>query len=208
MTNHCQIITLPLGALDTNCYLVSDEQSGDTLIIDPADTGDFINQTILDRHLTPQAIVLTHGHFDHVLALLEVKLAWNIPIYLHAADNFLLAQAADSALHWLGQSVDPVPPADIDLSTIDSLSVGEFQFTIVHTPGHTPGSICLYNEEVIFTGDTLFKDGIGRTDFRYSDPQLLKHSLQQIFQLPKHLIAYPGHGESTLLHNELHAMQQ
>jgi glyoxylase-like metal-dependent hydrolase (beta-lactamase superfamily II) len=195
------IQTLVLGELQTNCYLVFDEKTRHALIIDPADSGDSINQTILDLQLKPQAIVLTHGHFDHVLGLLEVKLAWNIPIYMHSADLFLLKDAAKSAHYWLKRDVDPVPPPDIFMDDLTELKIGSWSLKILTTPGHTPGSLCLYNEKVIFTGDTLFKDAIGRTDFKYSDPQKMQKSLQKIAQLPP-LEVYPGHGENTSIELE------
>jgi glyoxylase-like metal-dependent hydrolase (beta-lactamase superfamily II) len=194
-----QIVTLVLGDLDTNCYLVFDDRSRAALIIDPADSGETINQAILDLQLKPQAIVLTHGHFDHVLGLLEVKLAWNIPIYMNSADLFLLKDTPKSARYWLKRSVDPTPPPDIFLDDLQELKISNFKLKILHTSGHTPGSICLYNDEVIFTGDTLFKDAIGRTDFKYSDPQKMQKSLAKIFQLDKNLTVYPGHGEITNL---------
>lgn len=184
-------VPLVLGDLDTNCYLVFDEKVREALIIDPADSGETINQTILDLQLKPQAIVLTHGHFDHVLGLLEVKLAWNIPIYMHSADLFLLKDTPKSAQYWLKRKVDPVPPADFFLDKQTNFQFSTINFQLMHTPGHTPGSICLYNHDVIFTGDTLFKNAIGRTDFQYSDPQTMQKSLQKIFQLPKKLNCLP-----------------
>ncbi len=190
---------LPLGDLGTNCYLIWSEESREALVIDPADDGGFITQQILELQLQPQAIILTHGHFDHVLGLLELKLNFDIPVLMHSEDTFLLERAQASALHWLGREVDPVPPPDAFLEAGDKLDFGDVELTVMETPGHTPGSICLYNEELVFTGDTLFADGVGRTDFKYSDPDELQRSLKKIFRLPQELRAFPGHGEDTTL---------
>lgn len=199
--SNVKIETLVLGELDTNCYVVFEEKQRQALIIDPGDSGDTVNQRIIDLQLQPQAILLTHGHFDHVLGLLEIKLAWNIPIYAHGADLFLLKDTPKSAQYWLSRAVDPVPPPDIFVDELKEVHFGisnsQLDFQLLPTPGHTPGSICLYNDEVIFTGDTLFKDGIGRTDFKYSDPQQMKTSLQKIHEIAAGLEAYPGHGEKT-----------
>ncbi len=201
--SNLQIQTLILGELQTNCYLVFDDKNRQAIVIDPADSGETINQTILDLQLKPQAVVLTHGHFDHVLGLLEVKLAWNIPIFAHSGDLFLLKDTPSSAQYWLKKRVDPTPPPDQFLDNLSKLTLDKIQLKILHTPGHTPGSICLYNDEIILSGDTLFKNAIGRTDFSYSDPEEIQKSLVKIFQLPKNLTVYPGHGDSTTLEAEI-----
>src|SRR3989344_2226342 len=171
-----EILKLTLGELDTNCYLVWCPTTFETLIIDPADSGDFITETLLSRQLHPVAIILTHGHFDHVLGLLELKLNFPVPIMMAKTDQFLLAQAARSAHHWLKHPVDPVPPADSFLKDGQKITFGHSMLTVMATPGHTPGSVCLHNDDFILTGDTLFKDGVGRTDFHYSKPLQLAQS--------------------------------
>ena len=127
-------------------------------------------------------IMATHGHFDHILAAYALQLAYNIPFYMHEADAFLLKTMQSSAKHFLHIDVDPPPK----LSEIHDLP-------FIHTPGHTPGSICLYfkKEGVIFTGDTL----LGRTDFAYSDKIAHARSVSTIFSLPPETKVYPGHGE-------------
>lgn len=194
-----------LGELATNCILLWDDSTNETVIIDPAASGDFIVQEVLNRQLTPTAIWLTHGHFDHVLGLLEVATAFDLPIWLHQADTFLLAQAAASAQHWLHITPDPVPPATHFWQEGDQLWVGNHQCTVLHTPGHTPGSVSVYSEtnDVLVSGDTLFKGTIGRTDFSYSDPKQMQKSLKKLLALPPATLVLPGHGEATTIKNEL-----
>ncbi len=196
-----EIKQLTLGELSTNCYLAWDDTTREAIIIDPADEGGFITEQILGLQLSPTAIVLTHGHFDHVLGVLELKLNFNIPVVMHEQDVFLLERAQSSALHWLGREVDPVPPPDQFLRHGEVITFGNVELKVIETPGHTPGSVSLYNDEVVFTGDTLFADGVGRTDFKYSDSQELQRSLKKIQQLPdqKKRTAYAGHGEAFIL---------
>ncbi len=194
-----EIKPLVLGELATNCYLVWDEQSREAIIIDPADEGGFITEQILELQLSPRAIILTHGHFDHVLGLLELKLNFDLPIWMHQGDVFLLKQAQSSALHWLKRQVDPVPLPDAFLTAGQKITVGSAEFTVIETPGHTPGSVSLYNQTVIFTGDTLFKGSVGRTDFRYASPLQLAESVQKILALPAELLVCSGHGDFTTI---------
>lgn len=219
------IQTLTVGDLQTNCYLVS---SGDeTLIIDPGDDADFITDTITNEKLKPTAIVLTHAHFDHVLGCLELKLNFNIPILLHKNDLKLYSSANRSALHWLKKKTLRVPPIDQFIKEGDEIKVGAEKLTVIETPGHTPGSICLFSTfpspgertprgwpdglprggrnatPTLFTGDTLFADGVGRTNFSYSQPLQLTKSLAKLFRLPSETIIYPGHGPTAILNKAL-----
>lgn len=208
-----EIITLTVGDLATNCYLVTDEDTRKTIIIDPGDEGDFISTTILEKKLLPQAIILTHGHYDHCLAVLELKLNFNIPIYLHPKDLFLYQNAQKSHSYWS----DPVgaaprgrphnPPIDFFLEDRQILPFGHSSLQVLHTPGHTPGSCCFLSvprhggahsiQPILFTGDTLFAEGIGRTDLSYSSPTDLQKSLSKLRTITlEHktpLLIYPGH---------------
>jgi hydroxyacylglutathione hydrolase len=196
-----RIESLRLGQLDTNCYLIWDESSGEGLIIDPAASGDTISTRVLELGFKPTGIVLTHGHFDHCLGLLEVKTNFFSPIYLHPADTFLLEGAAESAKHWLGIQPDPVPPANRTLTPSTDLAIGNSPIQIIETPGHTPGSVSLYlpEEELLISGDTLFHQAVGRTDFSYSSPADLEKSLQALVELPENVVILPGHGKASTI---------
>jgi hydroxyacylglutathione hydrolase len=203
-----EIKTLSLGQLQTNCYLVWCPDTLEAIIIDPADEADFITQEILNLKLKPKYIVLTHGHFDHVLGVLELKLNFNIPILLHKNDLSLYKQTQKSAQYWLKMQVDPTPPPDKFIKQNDQIKFGAETLKVIETPGHTPGSICLLSQKphfgsaVLFSGDTLFKNGIGRTDFKYSNPKDMQNSLKILSKLPKKTLVYPGHGPSTSLRAE------
>lgn len=198
-----EIITLPVGSQLTNCYLLIDEVSNETLIVDPGDESDFISQTIIEHHLKPQAIVLTHGHFDHCLGVLELKLNFHLPIYLNQKDLFLYKNSKQSADHFVpGQHLSN-PPIDHNLEDRHSFKLGNSIINTIHTPGHTPGSICLRSDEILLTGDTLFAEELTDTSHYYSSKTELLHSLKTIGQLPPETTIYPGHGPSSKLGDAL-----
>jgi len=193
---------LPVGQMNANCYLLYYKQSGECVIIDPGDEAEYIERKIADHELTPTQIIATHGHFDHILAATELKLAYKIPFLLHEKDDFLLARMRDSSMHFQGIDPGPPPPVDIFLKGGEEISMGKTKFQILPTPGHTPGSICLYlkAQKTIFVGDLCFADGsIGRTDHRYSNQKDMINSLQKLHKLPKGTLVYPGHGEEFYL---------
>ncbi len=178
------IDTLVVGQMATNCYIV------DGIIIDPGDDAEYI---MSHCKIPPTMIVATHGHFDHIMAAYALQLAYNIPFYIHESDVFLLSRMQSSARHFLGvKDVDPPPvPSKIQ------------DLPFIHTPGHTPGSICLPIGDVLFTGDTIFAGGaVGRTDHEYSDKVALSHSIQTILSLPPETKLFPGHGSETTVQQE------
>lgn len=179
---------LILGSFSSNCYLVFDEKSKKTLIVDPGDAADYIERVVSDFSLTPILIVATHGHVDHVLACEELKLAYGIFFAASPKDSFLLGRTRHGAIS---------PTIDRTLKEGDETSVGRDTFRVIETPGHTPGSICLYSREnkAAFVGDLVFKGGgIGRYDFAYANREELKKSVKKILRLPQNTIIYPGHG--------------
>ena len=200
-----KIEKLIVGQLQTNCYLViairqlAEKQSRrECLIIDPGDDADYIISRIRDLEVKPIGIVATHGHFDHLLAATELKLAFNIPFYLHKADLPILKRTQPTAKYFTGLEVDPPPEVDCYLKEGHFIKVGGIKIKVMETPGHTPGSISLYIKGKIFVGDLLFAGGgVGRTDLQGGDAKLLDASIKKILKLPKNTIIYPGHGEKT-----------
>jgi len=188
---------LVVGEMGTNCYLCWDNDSGEGVVIDPGDEGDFISEKILDRKIDLKAILLTHGHFDHVLGVLPIKLNFPVPIYLNSRDNFLYEKAGSSAEQWQGNRSDPVPPIDRDLVEGDKIRLGKSGLRVAETPGHTPGSVCLLSEEnkICFCGDLWFKNGVGRSDFSYARPRALSESLKRIRRECQGWRICPGHEE-------------
>ncbi|MDP2860102.1 MAG: MBL fold metallo-hydrolase [bacterium] len=195
-----KITTLVLGELQTNCYLVSDND--EALIIDPADSPEFIAEKIERLNLRPCAVIATHGHFDHILAAAGLQIIFNIPFLINKNDLPIVSYMQKSAGHWLGRKIpEPVPVPDKFVKENDIVIAGGIKLKVLETSGHTPGSICLYDEKesVLFCGDLLSKDYIGRTDFPYGDAEKIKSSLARIFLLPVKTTIYPGHGESFCL---------
>lgn len=208
------IRTFPVGPLNCNAYIISNSLDSSAIIIDPGEEGDFLSQQIITHNLNLQAILITHGHFDHILGLLPIHLNFpSVPIYLHEADHFLYKRAVASASHWVGDSYSPDPPPqglslkDSRFQTRKAAQKGQSLLgglVTLPTPGHTPGSVCYHlpDHNLLFSGDTLFKQAVGRTDLSYSDPEKLKTSLKLLSQLPPDTVVYPGHGDPTTIGNE------
>lgn len=190
---------LVVGQLQANCYLVWDEKTSQAIIIDPGDDGDFIIRRIQDFNLEPKLIIATHGHFDHILAVTELKLAFNIPLLINRADLFLLNRASRTAQFFMGVKPDPSLPVDKFIKEGDIIKFGKQSLKVIETPGHTPGGIALYFKGVLFSGDTIFADGVGRTDFSYGLEEDLRKSIQKLLKFPSDTIVYPGHGDNFFL---------
>jgi glyoxylase-like metal-dependent hydrolase (beta-lactamase superfamily II) len=198
-----EIKTFVLGELETNCYLVWDKKTKEGLIIDPADEANFLSEQVLELGVKPLYLLATHGHFDHLLAAYELGLAFKIPLLLHQNDLPLVKRMVPSATWWLKRRIWERPPEKINfVKEGDLIKLGNMVLEVIHTPGHSPGGICLYGrkEKVLFTGDTLFAEGmVGRTDLSYSSGEALKESLKKLARLPAGTIIYPGHGQTDLL---------
>ena len=200
-----KIKKLPVGELKANCYLVWDEESREGIVIDPGDEGEFISEEIMRERITVKTIFLTHGHFDHVQAVLEVKLNYQAPILMNKNDERIYMESGKSRAYWTGQEGLPMPKVDQWVKNGDSVKFGAEIFEVIETPGHTPGSVCLYSKKrgVLFSGDVLFKNGIGRVDFSYSDPKAMRVSLVKLSKLPEETKVMPGHGEETTIGDEV-----
>jgi hydroxyacylglutathione hydrolase len=197
---------LVLGQLETNCYLVWDEETKDGLVIDPADDGVGISEEIENKGIKLVGIVMTHGHFDHALGVLDLKLIYNVPIYVSSKDKFILDRQDETAKYFLKRELQ-IPnliKIDKDLDKIREIKFGKSVLKVIKTPGHTPGSVSLYSKEdnLLFSGDTLFKDSRGRTDFKYGSTKKIYESLKKLMKLPEKTEVYPGHGEATAIGQE------
>ena len=196
-----EILSFSLGALNTNAYLVFCPKTRAGLIIDPADEANFLSEKILREKIKPLAIVATHGHFDHLLAANELQLAFGIPFLIHQNDQKILSTLQKSASWHLRRKMSEEPPKKLSfLKEGGKICFGKEWLTVIELPGHTPGSIGLYNfsQKILFSGDTIFKDGVGRTDFAYSSPENLTQSLQKIREKFAGFRIFPGHGESFM----------
>lgn len=194
---------MPLGVMGTNCYLVFDDQKQGVLI-DPGANATFILNAIQEQGVTLHYILLTHGHFDHVGALEEVRRATGAPVAIHQDDAYRLPQVDKEGARF-GVYTAPQQPADLLLKDEQTLEAGDLQLRILHTPGHTEGGITILCGQAMFTGDTLFCDGVGRTDLPGGDELELHNSLVRIASFSDNYAVYPGHGDVTNLDREKEA---
>ena len=197
-----EIKTLVVGQLQTNCYLAYDKQSREAVIIDPGDDADFIIQQIKDLDLKPKFILATHGHFDHILAVLELKLAFKIPFLVNKKDEFLVKRADKTAGYFLKGEQNLTPMIDKSIKERDIIVFGKQKLKVLNSPGHSPGGVAFLSRGVCFSGDTLFKRAVGRTDYSYGSPKDLMNSIQKLLKLPDKTVVYPGHGLQTTIAEE------
>lgn len=205
--SHFVVTPLTVGSMQENCYIVACQNTSECIIIDPGDDASYISEKIVSLTYKPIGIVATHGHFDHVMGALELELVFAIPFMMHANDEFLLDRMSETATHFLGHPVvEQKPHVTKKISEGMSIQIGSSSLNVLETPGHTPGSVCLYSAEdsLVFVGDVLFKGGaVGRTDFSYGRPLTLRDSVDRLFGLPAHTLVYPGHGDTTTLGDEM-----
>jgi glyoxylase-like metal-dependent hydrolase (beta-lactamase superfamily II) len=195
-----QIINLFPGSYGSNCYLIED--NGHALIIDPSASAASILNRLREDGCTPDAVILTHGHFDHIMSIDTLRKAEpNLQIYIHENDAPMLTDAKKNAFALFFRQDRVWNPADVLMTDGQIIPVGSAAFRVIHTPGHSPGSICLLCEEesVMITGDTLFADNIGRSDLWEGDFQTLLLSLKALRTYNPALTIYPGHGPSAVL---------
>lgn len=185
-----------VGQLQANCWLVWDD-NGHAACIDPGDEAPRLLRALNERGLTLSAILLTHVHFDHMMAVEALQQATGAPLMVHAADVPALTDSQKSLTAWVGGVCTLA--ADRLLHEGDTVAVGELTLTVYHTPGHTPGSCCFQTENWLFTGDTLFAASIGRTDFPGGSVTDMRESLRRLATFPEEWRVLPGHeGESTI----------
>lgn len=199
-----RIKTMVLGYVQTNCYLVYDGETGRGVIIDPADRAPEIVSACRELQVTPEAVLLTHGHGDHVLAADAVRQELGIPVIASRAERELLADPALNYSTALGMP-DIRLKADREVEDGDLLELAGFRFQVIATPGHTGGSVCYLEEEneVLFSGDTLFELSLGRTDLPTGSTKDIVESITgKLFVLPDDIMVYPGHGNATVMGRE------
>jgi len=195
---------LTLGDLETNCYLVWDEDSREAMVIDPADSAEIISEQLLTQNLKLKLICLTHGHFDHLMAAAELKLNFKTKIGLNSKDEFLWKRQTNSAKHFTGGNflkLGEIIKINIDLGHSKSFTLGKESVEVIGCPGHTPGSVAFYlpAQKWLFSGDLIFFEGLGATNYSYGDAVALKKSVETIVKLPSKTLVLPGHGRSFYL---------
>ena len=193
-----------VGQLAVNCFILSDSSTGEGVIVDPGGDAEKILAEVKKLGLSVRYVINTHGHFDHVGGNRRVLAATGAQLLIHEEDAPFLSRAADVATMY-GLATENSPPPDRFLQDGMVIGFGSYAMKVLHTPGHTPGGCCLYLEEQgkVITGDTLFAEGVGRTDFPGSSHDALLHGIRtKLMVLPDSTAAYPGHGPSTTIGHE------
>ena len=199
------IKVMPLGPISANCYILTDKKSRESAVIDPGDFNEALKNAVKDLNI--KYILLTHGHFDHIMGLSDVMEDIKVPVYVEEADLPMMMDGESnlSSGYMRGgyQFADAVPVRDGQ-----QLQIAGFQFRVIHTPGHTPGGCCYYmeQEDVLFSGDTLFRTSVGRSDFPGGSASALVRSVKEkLLILPEETHVYPGHMEETTIgYEKLH----
>lgn len=189
-----------VGVLQSNSYIVFDQEFGEGLVIDAGEEPQKIIHRIEEKGIKVEGIYVTHCHFDHILAVRELKEALGCKFYIHRADEEVLKRSVEDAELYLGLSSFDPPKPDEYIDDGDEIRVGRNILKVLHTPGHTPGSVSYVFDGGVFTGDTLFAGSIGRTDMFGGDIELLvKSVVEKLFKLPDQYAIYPGHGPTSTI---------
>jgi len=192
-----KIVAIPNGGFLENTYLLVDEASAECAVVDPGEAAGLILHKIAETGARPVAIWLTHAHIDHVLGVGRVREATGAPVYLHPGDRPLYDGLPEQA-SWFGLAADVPPPPDRAFAAGDTVAVGGLAFSVRHTPGHSPGGVCLVGPGCAFVGDVIFKGSIGRTDLPGGDfDTLIASIVRELLVLPDATILYSGHGPET-----------
>lgn len=189
-----------LGPVFTNCYFIKNKETKELVIVDPADAPEKIFQKVVQMEGTVVGILLTHGHYDHILAVKEVKEKYKIPVYACSEEQEMLLEPSVNMTASIGRSCSIKP--DVLLADLDVFELAGLSFQMIHTPGHTKGSCCYYlkNEGILLSGDTLFCGSVGRTDFPGGSTAKIVRSLHKLLDsLPEDTQVFPGHDRSTTI---------
>ncbi|MDP4120621.1 MAG: MBL fold metallo-hydrolase [Bacillota bacterium] len=193
--------TYVVSDMETKCYLLFDEKSGEMAVVDPGGYSDALLNEIEKNGKNLKYILLTHGHFDHIGIASELKSKYNAKIVCNKAENELIKSELMNLSKFFGKMKETVIP-DILLNANDIVLLGSTKIKIISTPGHTVGSSCYLAENILFSGDTIMKETIGRTDFPTGDYHQMMNSVKKIAAMPDELNIYPGHGEKSILQHE------
>ncbi|MEG1997235.1 MAG: MBL fold metallo-hydrolase, partial [Clostridiales bacterium] len=193
-----KLFTIPVFHQGTNCFLFTCAATNDAAIIDPGGDANMIIAKVAEEKLNIKAIINTHGHSDHISANREMQEKYHAPLMIHQLDEPMLSRGTLSLAILTGGNSDG-GTADRLLTEGDIITIGKLMLQVIHTPGHTPGGICLLTEDILFTGDTLFQTSIGRTDFPGGSYETLIQSLHKLSLLDDELTIYPGHGPASKL---------
>lgn len=196
-----KIFRLPCGAIGTNSYIVYQAGQKDAVVIDPADA-EVLLDGLAQRKLRCAAILLTHGHFDHISGLGGLKKAFSCPVYIGEGDGEMLSDPVkNGSLLMLGEVIQEAP-AEKTVKDGDELEAAGMKFSVIGCPGHTKGGVSYYSGGALFSGDSLFRRGIGRTDLPGGDMDALFSTVLRLYDLPEETAVFPGHGESTTIGDE------
>lgn len=201
---HYTVKRVIVGYLDTNCYIIKQDGTRAAAVIDPGGDAILIKSELHELDAYPALILLTHGHFDHILALDTLRTEKTV-VAMHGADADMLTKR-DLISGMIKENPWPFKAADIVFDNSKRhYSIAGYDFEVIHTPGHTEGSVCYLMGDLLFTGDTLFKGGIGRTDFRGGSPEKMAASLRMLYNMPGDYGVFPGHeAETTLSEERIH----
>ena len=192
-----------VGLFQENCWVIGSRRTGEAAVVDPGDEPDKILALARDMGVRITKIVCSHAHLDHVMAADAVKQATNATFIYHPRDKHIAESVPASARMLLGQNIAPVPEPDYWLNDGDDLELAGISVRVIHTPGHTPGSVSLYTNGLLFSGDTLFNGSIGRTDMPGgSYPQIMASIIDRLLKLPDDTIVLPGHMAETTIGRE------
>ena len=203
MTDRFTIKILVVGEIRTNCYIMQNRETGAALIVDPGDGAEKIAQILMEDGGTPEAILLTHAHHDHIMAVGGLKERWpDCKVYIALKEKGMLTQPLGM---FPGTPAQYMGEPDEWVSDGEELSLIGTSFSVLWTPGHTPGSVCYFNREegILFSGDTLFRGSCGRTDFPGGSPEEMRASLQKLKEsIPDEVYVLPGHMNTSVMENE------
>jgi hydroxyacylglutathione hydrolase len=189
-----------VGLFEENCYIVGSRRTGEAICVDPGDEIDEIRALAREMKVTIAKIACSHAHLDHIMAVRALKEETGATFMLHRQDLELARQLPESAMRMLGRQERPAPDPDYFLADGDDVEIPGLSLRVIHTPGHTPGSICLYGGGMLFSGDTLFHGSIGRTDLPGgSFPQIMESIVIRLLKLPDETIVRPGHMDETTI---------